>query len=401
MERSTPQYKNRQALRTVMDRKAKGLTISAVAALIVVAAILILVPRGSEEPTVLEAHVIGLDSFGNYVLDVTEEQLHELGADAGYDLYLDIDGERLTAMHCHGWNGVPYGATFLNYNASANEISLGMYNAYIREEVPLKGGDEVGISLKGPNKYYDSLDRYLEPFSGNEDDYASEEIFANFRELTGASLKEDLIYRSASPWTTKDDRTYYVNKLCGEEGIDSLILLDIYQGDLDEAVQPFKDLYCYGLYASGHVQANKFHPALLSSKDDLRKFFEMLDGADGKVCIACKLGKDRTGTFCAMLQALAGASYEEICDEFMVSITNYYGIEKGTEEYKTVENIYIHPMMYSIKHPEIIGNYHGIDWETIDFEPFDPYDAAYSFLTSYAGIDSALIDRVIDKITAR
>ena len=37
---------------------------------------------------VLEARVIGLDSFGNYALDVTEEQLHELGEDAGSLMFM-------------------------------------------------------------------------------------------------------------------------------------------------------------------------------------------------------------------------------------------------------------------------------------------------------------------------
>lgn len=58
-----------------MDRKVKGIAISVIAALILIAAILALIPRGSDEPTVIKAQVTGLDAFDNYVLDVTEEQL--------------------------------------------------------------------------------------------------------------------------------------------------------------------------------------------------------------------------------------------------------------------------------------------------------------------------------------
>lgn len=296
---------------------------------------------------------------------------------------------------------MPHAAVFLNHSQSTNEISLGMYNAYIHEEIQLHTGDEVGISYKGPNKYYDSLDKYLRPFSGNADDYDDEETFANFRMLTGGSLRDDLIYRSASPWTTKDERVFSVNRLCGEAGIESMLILDIGQEDLAEAALPYKDLYCYGLLESGRVQASKLHPAVLSDTEDIGEFFEMLNEAEGKVDIACKYGKDRTGTYCAMLQALAGASYQEICDEFMRSMTNYYGIEKGTAEYKAVESIYICPLLYSIQHPEIIGHYHKVDWDSIEYKPFDPHDAVYSFLTSYAGIDPGLIDEVVEKITAR
>jgi len=42
---------------------------------------------------------------------------------------------------------------------------------------------------------------------------------------------------------------------------------------------------------------------------------------------------------------------------------------------------------------------HEVDWESIEYKPYDPYEVVYSFLTSYAEIDPDLIDRVMDKIT--
>lgn len=382
-----------------MDRNVKIVLIAAVVVLVVASAVFFLYPRDSEEPTVLEVKIIGFDSYGNFALDVTEEQLHGMGADIGYEVYLDIRGERVIAMHSHDWNGLPHGMLFLSYTVSTGEMVLGLYNASLKDEMKLEVGDTMKLWYKGPSKYYDSLNKYLQPFSGQRSDYDSDEIFANFRELKGGSMKEDLIYRSASPWTTKDERTYYVNKLCEKEGIESLVLLDISYDALAKLIPESGDLYCNGIFDAGNVSAASFHPAVLSNTKDIEQFLRMFDESEGKVCIACKYGKDRTGSLCAMLQALAGASYEEICEEFMKSMTNYYGIEKGSEEYVAVESIYIRPFLYTMQHPEIIGHYHDVDWDEVDFQPFEPYEVVYKFLTEYVGMDHELIDRIIEKIT--
>jgi len=176
--------------------------------------------------------------------------------------------------------------------------------------------------------------------------------------------------------------------------------MDIGYDNLAKLIPGSGDLYCNTIFESGNVNAESLHPAILSNPEDIKDFFKMLLESDGKILIACKYGKDRTGTMSAMLQALAGVSYEDICEEFMKSVTNYYDIERGCSEYEAVENIYIRPFMYTLQHPEIIGNYHKIDWEDIDFQPYYPYDVVYSFLTEYVGIDHELIDSVIDKITA-
>ena len=58
----------------------------------------------------------------------------------------------------------------------------------------------------------------------------------------------------------------------------------------------------------------------------------------GPVYIHCLEGKDRTGFVCMVLEALAGADYEEMCGEYMKSYENYYGItkEKTPDKYDAV-----------------------------------------------------------------
>ena len=48
----------------------------------------------------------------------------------------------------------------------------------------------------------------------------------------------------------------------------------------------------------------------------------------GPCLIHCVEGKDRTGFVCALMLALAGASAQEIIDDYMITYYNYYGITK-------------------------------------------------------------------------
>lgn len=42
--------------------------------------------------------------------------------------------------------------------------------------------------------------------------------------------------------------------------------------------------------------------------------------------VHCTEGKDRTGYVCALLEALAGATYDEIVDDYLVTYGNYFHI---------------------------------------------------------------------------
>ena len=49
---------------------------------------------------------------------------------------------------------------------------------------------------------------------------------------------------------------------------------------------------------------------------------------DGPVYIHCTAGKDRTGFVCMALEALAGASYQQIGDDYIITYDNYCTIRE-------------------------------------------------------------------------
>lgn len=56
----------------------------------------------------------------------------------------------------------------------------------------------------------------------------------------------------------------------------------------------------------------------------------------GPYLFHCTEGKDRTGFLAALIESLMGASKDQIVEDYMQSYNNYYGIQKGTEQYKLI-----------------------------------------------------------------
>jgi hypothetical protein len=114
--------------------------------------------------------------------------------------------------------------------------------------------------------------------------------------------------------------------------------------------------------------------------------------SDGSVGLFCKLGKDRTGIYCLILQALAGATLEEATDEFMLSFTNFYWIMKGTDEYDAVYETNLFRILYLFQHPELIDSMLDIDWSKAELVDFDLQEVITGFLIDYIGIPVEKID---------
>ena len=69
-------------------------------------------------------------------------------------------------------------------------------------------------------------------------------------------------------------------------------------------------------------------------KAKLVEGFTALSKEDGSFLVHCTEGKDRTGFVCMLLEALCGASYEEIVDDYMITYDNYYKITEKTDKTK-------------------------------------------------------------------
>ncbi len=112
-----------------------------------------------------------------------------------------------------------------------------------------------------------------------------------------------------------------------------------------------------------------------------------MSGEQGPYLFHCTEGKDRTGFVCMLLEALAGASYDEILTDYMITYDNYYGInpEKDNKKYETIIAEVMNPMI------EIIAG-EGADLKTADL-----VKGAEEYL-KYSGMDDAGIAKLKEAI---
>ena len=111
---------------------------------------------------------------------------------------------------------------------------------------------------------------------------------------------------------------------------------------------------------------------------------------NGPFYIHCTEGKDRTGYECMLIEALAGASYQEIVNDYMTTYKNYYGIESNSKDNRysiIVENV-LDPMITSF-----VGR-KRVDIKTVNLAQY-----VKKFLIKN-GLTKEQVADLIEKITA-
>ena len=188
-------------------------------------------------------------------------------------------------------------------------------------------------------------------YSKNREDFSSDVVFANFRNVKVGNIKEGILYRGASPIDNSMGRAKYADKLIAEAGIK----FDVDLSDDDKKIKKnfskkdFASNYFKSLYESGkticlHMSTNyreqKYH-------DRVVKAMIAMSQNEGPYYIHCIEGKNRTGFVLAVIEGLAGASYEEMVRDLMITFENYYGITEETdkEKYDIIKARYIDSML--------------------------------------------------------
>ena len=198
------------------------------------------------------------------------------------------------------------------------------------------------FTLKEKQGYAEDIKLRNLLYTFNRNDYPnlSDAEFANYREVTTSKLKEQIIYRSASPIDNEYNRAIYVNEEMKKDQITHVInLSDNHDAALEiinKAKSQGRSLYyeqTTNLEISMGVDLSDDQFA--SEVNDILHF--ILDN-EGKFLICCKAGKDRTGNIVALLGLLVGSSIEEVLNDYAITFYNYYGIKKDDKRYTIVES---------------------------------------------------------------
>ena len=156
------------------------------------------------------------------------------------------------------------------------------------------------------------------------------------------TIKENILYRSASPCDNQHNRAPYVDALIKEAGVQFILNLSDNDVKINRymAVDGFNSPYFQSLYNDNKVEAIAMNMNYQSEEfaQKIVQGFNAMAEAEGPYLVHCTEGKDRTGFVCMLIEALAGASYPEIADDYMLTYDNYYKINetKDPERYRLI-----------------------------------------------------------------
>ena len=165
----------------------------------------------------------------------------------------------------------------------------------------------------------------------NRSEYESDEAFGNFRAIIPGRL-----YRSANPLFL-NEKGAAIRELMDEAGIQTVLNLsydpeELFGAFLDESL----GMCCYKKdYDAGNVFTVKMAFDFYSEEfgRQMAEGLSFLAEHDPPYLFHCMGGWDRTGFFATILEMLMGWDKEEIIRDYMLTYTNYHGIQEGTDAY--------------------------------------------------------------------
>ena len=284
----------------------------------------------------LSGTITEISKYGNAMPSIASSDAYA----AGYE-----PGDMVTIMSGDYSSPSPLGTDYSNVDSgnivavfSDTGIEIAINYGSFATESGVEVGDAVSIDMLEKGGYAEEYAiRQLER-TDNRDDYASDEVFANFRMVDEGNIAAGILYRSCSP-VRGDARAPYADKLAQNAGIRTVINL----ADSEETMTAGLGMapYYATLVENGDVitldMGVDFFSADFTAKlaDGLR----FIISHEPPYLVHCNEGKDRAGMTVALLEALSDATMDEIVADYMESYENYYGVEKGTEQYDMIAKI--------------------------------------------------------------
>ena len=347
--------------------------------------------------------------FGGIYIMITIDEFNGLGFSYG-------DSVDIIFSNGYTLEDIPY---YNGYYVDAGEVLLVAYPGYDYIKAAVNYGEDLwetgglqamprtdlwaaaGIEehttatviLKEKGKYADVQTARDLSYSDDRNEYPSDEAFANFRMITVGDISPGVLYRSASPCDNQHCRAPYVDELIETAGIACILDLADSFLKIDGYIQTegFSSDYFLSLYRDGKVipLALTMNYSSADFRDKIAYGLTELSRMDGPYLIHCTEGKDRTGFVCMLLEALAGADYRQIADDYMITYQNYYRISRtqDSDKYDVILENNLDAMLY-----------HMIGDGTVDLADADLARYAREYLIG-CGMTEDDIDALLRRIT--
>ena len=193
----------------------------------------------------------------------------------------------------------------------------------------------VSFAMKEQGGYYDQWVMHQLVRSENREDYLdlTDEAYANFRAVTTTGIGAGKLYRSSSPVNPEINRNHQADAAAEKAGVKTFVNL----ADAEETMKGYE-----GFADSYYSKQNYICLNLgvdFSSEEfrhGLAEGLRFIAKGEAPFLVHCNEGKDRAGFVSAVIEALMGASADEITADYMVTFFNYYGVQPGTEQYDII-----------------------------------------------------------------
>ncbi len=376
-----------------VKKKSRIFGIFAIVAVIVASSVLF--SACGQKPSLSGAKVTEDVKFKAAIVDISIDDFNKLGFSLGDSCNVKFsNGYELKDVPYFDGYYVQNGAPVIVAYPSNEYVTITLNNVGIWETAGLNDGCTVDITLNKTKKYSATQEALGQRYSLLREEYSSDEEFANFRAISGGSLKKNFIFRGASPVDNSRNRAGYTDNLLKSNGIACIIDLADSKANLESyfAGEDFSSEYAKSLYESGNMVLLSMSSGYTSDayKESVVRGLEFMLEHGGPYYIHCMEGKDRTGFVCALIEALCGASYDEMRDDYMKTYENYYKIsaEKTPEKYNAVVELYFDSFMRCISGKDDLSQVTSDDYVS----------GAKRYLTE-GSMSSEDIDRFIALIT--
>lgn len=312
--------------------------------------------------------VFEIEKYGHANLDVTVEEFMAAGYEYGDIVTVTFDGYEADMPFYSGYYSNA-GDPLLRAKDSDETIAVCINYHSLADETGIAVGDTVSITLREKGGALEMQELCAMDLPVDRSLFPDDATFANFRAITVGRIAEGTLYRSASPVNDEYKRAKYANDCAEGVGVATVMnLADPYE-DLEGyfAEEGFASHYYQDLYDAGQVialdQPASFHTDEYAQS--LVRGFEFLADNETPYLIHCKKGQDRAGYALLVVEALSGATLEEIEADYMTSYRNYYGVTKESdpEKYQAVVDLNLMAMLHFITGTEEGDSLEGVDLE--------------------------------------
>lgn len=227
-------------------------------------------------------------------------------------------------------NDVPIAGFSLLAVSGSERLVLAIHYGELTEVLKItdvKTPIEVIVTLKDKGGYLFGLDvmrhfQYLSVYIESYPDLSIED-FANFREVHTTGIGTNKLYRSSSPIDYSLGRDLYADSLAKKAGIATFINLT----DTENYAKSYKGFES-SYYSTQDAVFLSMPVKFFSTpfKEGLVTGFRYMIEHEAPYLVHCTYGMDRTGFTIAVLEALMGATVEEIQADYAKTFSNYYNV---------------------------------------------------------------------------